>query len=157
GLDGDDAPNGNDSNTLTLNVSAPPSSCMLHVVKTASVQQARPGDRVIYTIRVTNTGTQPYVAPNLATFSDVLDGVTDDAAYQSDADANSVDPNGPSGTVRYDQPTNTLSWSGPLAPGAGVIITYSVIVHDPADGNLDMPNTVVSTNPSNCPQGSTDP
>ena len=115
-------------------------------VKTASESTANPGDKVIYTVAVINTGQVAYTASSPATFSDDLTGDLKDANYNNDAKASA-------GSVSYAAPA--LSWSGPLAVGQTVNVTYTVTVKDPDTGPHVLKNTV--TNPTNCKQGSTDP
>jgi uncharacterized repeat protein (TIGR01451 family)/fimbrial isopeptide formation D2 family protein len=117
------------------------------VVKTADRMNVVPGQRVTYTIKITNTGKVDYTADAPASFTDNLSDVLDDATYNSDAD------NG----ATYAAPT--LSWSGALAVGATVTITYSATVNDPDTGDQKMNNTVVTPPGSgaNCPPRSTDP
>ena len=101
-----------------------------------------PGATVTYTITVANTGQTPYTG---ATVTDSLAGVLDDATYNNDAAATA-------GTVSYASPD--LTWTGDLALGATVTITYSVTVHNPDTGDKLMVNTVTSTDPgSTCPPG----
>ncbi|MGJ6962645.1 putative Ig domain-containing protein [Streptosporangium sp. G11] len=103
-------------------------------------------ETVRYTITVVNTGETPYT---VATFADSLAGVLDDAAYNGDAVATA-------GAVTYTEPT--LTWTGDLAVGAAVTITYSVDVAYPGSGNRILTNTAVSSVPgSTCPTGGTDP
>ncbi|MGJ4846607.1 Ig-like domain-containing protein [Leifsonia sp. Le1] len=113
------------------------------VTKTADKTEVVPGDTVTYTITVKNTGTADYTAANPASFSDDLSAVLDDASYNNDA----------TGGATYAAPT--LSWSGALAAGATVTVTYSLTVNDPASGDKQMDNTVVT--PPNiggdCPTG----
>ena len=72
----------------------------------------------------------------------------DDATYNANAVATS-------GTVGYAAPT--LSWTGDLAAGAAVTITYSVTVANPVTGNKVLANTVTSTTlGTNCAAGSID-
>ena len=80
------------------------------VVKTTPNLVATPGQKVTYTITVTNTGQVAYPDPTVnpavpaASFTDDLTGDLTDATYNKDATA-------ASGTVTYAAPT--LSWSGP--------------------------------------------
>nr|WP_243869459.1 hypothetical protein [Amycolatopsis granulosa] len=109
------------------------------VTKTASAAKAGTGEKVTYTVTVTNTGRTGYTAANPATFTDDLSGVLDDATYNGDA------TNG----ATVDR--NTLSWSGPLAVGQSVTVTYSVTVNAPSTGDHHLRNAV--TGGGNCPPG----
>jgi uncharacterized repeat protein (TIGR01451 family) len=118
----------------------------LAILKTASSAAAVPGGTVGYTVTVTNTGETPYPA---ATVTDTLAGLLDDASYNGDVAATA-------GSVSYAAPD--LTWSGALAVGATVRITYTVTVHDPVTGERVLTNAVTSTTSgSNCPPGGTDP
>ncbi|MFJ2738110.1 DUF6923 family protein [Streptomyces sp. NPDC087440] len=105
----------------------------------------KPGDRVTYTVTVTNTGKAPY---ENARFEDDLTGVLDDAKYNGDAAATT-------GTPTYAAPK--LSWSGDVPAGATVTVTYSVTVNKPASGDGKLANGVVGPEDSNCAAGSSDP
>ncbi|MFE1320009.1 DUF6923 family protein [Kitasatospora phosalacinea] len=114
--------------------STPVTARAFTVAKTASTATARPGDRVTYTVTVTNTGTTDFTAEAPAAFTDDLSAVLDDAAYDGDA------TNGATVTG------TTLNWSGPLAAGAHTAVSYSVTVNDPGPGtgtgDLTLLNTV---------------
>lgn len=141
-----DAPNGNTTGKASFVVKADPSQCGIAFAKTSPVQNAGPGDKVAYAITVKNTGTQPYRAAN---FTDDLTDVLKDAVYNGDHAATA-------GTASYAAPT--LAWTGPLAAGATVTVTYSVTVKNPDAGDHSMVNRIVSNTPgTNCPAGSTDP
>ncbi|WP_062306527.1 CshA/CshB family fibrillar adhesin-related protein [Demequina subtropica] len=110
---------------------------------------ALPGDTVEYTITVTNTGEVDYNDENgLASITDDLSDVLDDAVYNNDEAASS-------GTPSYADPV--LSWTGALAIGESADITYSVTVNDPVSGDGLLSNTVVGPEESNCADGSGDP
>lgn len=105
----------------------------LTITKTANTPAAVPGGTVGYTITVHNTGQTPYTGISVV---DPLGGVIDEAAYNNDGAASS-------GTVSYTAPT--LTWTGDVAVGATVTITYSVTVANPATGGKLLSNTVSST------------
>ncbi|MEV4495768.1 putative Ig domain-containing protein [Micromonospora arborensis] len=128
--------------TATVQVLLP----ALSINKHANVGTTTPGGTVGYTITVTNSGQTDYTG---ATLSDSLAAVLDDATFNNDAVATG-------GVVSYAAPT--LTWTGDLAVGGSAVITYSVAVHNPSDGDRSMTNAVTSTTPgSNCPAGGTDP
>jgi uncharacterized repeat protein (TIGR01451 family) len=145
-----------DTNTITAPNPAPspspsssPSSSpspALTITKTADIRRAAPDDTVHYTITVTDTGPTAYAG---ATLTDSLSGVLGDAAYNDDATATA-------GAVSFTSPD--LTWTGDLATGATVTVTYSVTVNHSITGNLNLANTVSSDTPgSNCPPGNSDP
>ncbi len=127
-------------------VTVPVLTPALTITKTASTPTAVPGQTVTYTLTVTNTGQTPYTG---AAVTDPLAGVLDDAAYDGDAAATA-------GTVSYAAPN--LTWTGDLAPGDSVTITYTATVNSPDTGDHILASTVTSAAAgSNCPAGSTDP
>ncbi|WP_406633326.1 internalin [Amycolatopsis sp. WGS_07] len=115
----------------------------LHVKKTATPSDPRPGDTVTYTVLVANDGKAAYRG---ATVTDDLTGVLDDATYHNDARATT-------GTIAYAAPK--LTWTGDVEAGATVTITYTVTVHDPPRGDKKLANAV--TGGDNCPPGGHDP
>ncbi|MGW7531392.1 DUF7927 domain-containing protein [Amycolatopsis sp. NPDC054798] len=115
----------------------------LHVKKTATPSDPRPGDTVTYNVLVANDGKTAYRG---ATVTDDLTGVLDDANYNNDAHATS-------GTTAYAAPK--LTWNGDVAAGATVTITYTVTVQDPPRGDKKLANAV--TGGGNCPPGGHDP
>ncbi|MFF2350456.1 hypothetical protein ACFVVL_11795, partial [Kitasatospora sp. NPDC058115] len=146
-----DAP-GQTTGTVTFNVAPSAEQCMLHLTKTADPATARPGDPVTYTIKVTNTGTQDYVAADPASLSDSITKVLGDSSF----DPASLQAS--AGTATYDQAGKVIGWSGPLAAGATATITYTVKVNDPDLGGHLMTNRVVTPpgTASNCAAASTD-
>ncbi|MGK9221337.1 CshA/CshB family fibrillar adhesin-related protein [Microbacterium sp. SA156] len=86
----------------------------------------RPGDTVTYTVRARNTGATAYTDAYPAVVFDDLSGVLDDAAYNDDARADRE------GDLAYAEPL--LSWTGPLAAGDAVEITYTTTVKAGGDG-----------------------
>jgi uncharacterized repeat protein (TIGR01451 family) len=119
----------------------------LTVTKAADQTPVVPGDTVTYTIRMTNDGAVAFTADSPADATDDLSQVLDDAVYRNDATATA-------GTVSYAEPV--LHWSGALAIGASVTITYSVTVNRPDDADHRLANRVVAPH-SNCRAASTDP
>jgi len=118
----------------------------LTITKTANTAAATPGSTVGYTITVTDTGQTPYTG---ATVTDSLGGVLGDAAFNHDAAATA-------GTASFASPV--LTWTGDLAPGDTVTITYTVTVDNPDTGGGAMSNAVVSPVPgSTCPAGPAGP
>ena len=115
--------------TVTLDVQS------FTVAKVASVTSAVAGDKVTYTVTVTNTGKAAYTAGKPASFTDSLTGVLDDAAYDNDGSTG----------VTYAAPT--ISWSGALAVGATQTVTYSVTVDSPDAGDHLLKNSVSPTGP----------
>ncbi len=112
----------------------------LTVTKSVSATTTTPGSSVNYTISVQNTGQTAYSA---ATVTDSLTGVLDDASYDTGAAATA-------GTLTYSSPI--LTWTGPLAVGASVTVTYSVTVFNPDPGDKSLVDSAVSSNVgSTCP------
>lgn len=89
-----------------------------------------PGDAVAYTITVTNTGTVDSAEFSAVDdLSDVLDNATlDEGSIQ-------IVPAG-LGAATYDPAAETLTWTGALAAGETVAVTYAVVVDDDAAGQL---------------------
>ncbi|OIV39468.1 hypothetical protein BIV57_01140 [Mangrovactinospora gilvigrisea] len=117
----------------------------LKITKTASTAHPKPGEKVTYTVTVTNVGTAAYPG---ATFTDDLSRVLDDAHYDQDATATA-------GTVSYRQPK--LTWTGNLAAGQQATVTYTVTVDNPDNGDGHLDNAVTGSGGSNCAPGSHDP
>lgn len=111
------------------------------VLKDTPATSVVAGDIVPFTITLTNTGQTAYTAAEPASFTDDLSDVLDDAAYNADADNGAV----------YSAPT--LSWSGPLAIGETITISYSITINDPVTGDQRLKNTVVTPDGSggSCP------
>ncbi len=103
------------------------------VTKTSNATaSSKPGDTVTYTVTLTNTGTGAFTAGNPARLVDDLTGVLDDGTYQGDAAA-TVD-GGAVGAPTYAAPR--ISWSGPLAAGKSVVVTYTVVLQGGGDGHV---------------------
>ena len=106
-----------------------------------------PGATVGYTITITDTGQTPYTG---AIVTDSFAGLTDDAAYDSNATATA-------GTLSYDSRPH-LTWTGNLAAGDTATITYTVTVNNPDTGDKLIINTVTSAaTGSTCPPATTRP
>ncbi|MFD0573298.1 hypothetical protein ACFQ0T_33825 [Kitasatospora gansuensis] len=108
------------------------------VSKTADASSAEPGQRVTYTLKVTNPNGSTYPG---ATVTDDLTNVLDDATWGNDATTTS-------GTVTYAAPV--LSWTGDVPAGRTVTITYSVTADNPDIGDHRLDNTIVGPAGSNC-------
>lgn len=117
----------------------------LEILKTSDAgDQVDPGDTVGYSIVVTNTGGYAYTTDDPAMFTDDMTDVLDDATYADDVAATA-------GSATFAVPT--LTWSGPLEPGATVAVTYSVTVagaSDGADGDASLVNRVTGPRESSC-------
>jgi uncharacterized repeat protein (TIGR01451 family) len=101
----------------------PASSCVTEtpvasyrVVKAVNRQSGTVGDRVTFTITVTNTGAADFTDEHPASFTDDLSSALALGTYNGDA----------SGGAVYQAPV--LSWEGPLAVGETAMVTYSVTV-----------------------------
>ncbi len=91
------------------------------------------GDVVEYTVTVSNTGDGDFTAEMPAGVSDDMSDVLDDAAYNGDVVAIASDGS------EIPEPVvdgASLTWSGPLAAGERVTITYSVTVTNSGDHDL---------------------
>ncbi|MFI6643911.1 isopeptide-forming domain-containing fimbrial protein [Streptomyces sp. NPDC050504] len=119
----------------------------LEIKKKADKSEVKPGDRITYTVTVKNTGGGAYEG---AAFTDGLDGVLDDATWDDVVTTTS-------GTTSYDGNAKTLTWSGDVAKGATVTVTYRVTVGSPPAGDKILRNAVTGPDSSSCPPDSTDP
>ena len=128
--------------TATVDVSG------LTIVNTASTPVTTPGGVVGYTITATNSGQATLTGATLAAnFVPALD----DGTYNGDATATT-------GAVTLASAGSTLTWTGNLAVGATVTISFSVTVNNPDTGDKTLTNTVASATPgSTCPSGSANP
>ncbi|MFJ2768163.1 LPXTG cell wall anchor domain-containing protein [Streptomyces sp. NPDC087300] len=125
----------------------------LVIKKTSSKSDAKPGDKITYTVTAENVGGATIKD---ATVTDDLTGVVDDATYGDDA----VSKTGGTDTATqptYDTATKKLSWTGDIAAGKKVTITYTVTVGKPPKGDKKLTNAVVGPDDSSCPPGSTEP
>ncbi|MEV5571161.1 hypothetical protein AB0L06_14020 [Spirillospora sp. NPDC052269] len=114
----------------------------LTITKWADRNYVRPGQRVVYRVRVENTGDGTLTD---ASFRDDLRGVLRRVRLVGE-------PTATRGSVSFQRPT--LEWSGTLRPGQSAVIEYTVVVL--RRGKL--PNRVVSFVPrTNCRPHSRDP
>ncbi|MBW1638654.1 DUF11 domain-containing protein [Microbacterium resistens] len=90
------------------------------------------GDTIAYTLTVSQVGEGAFTGASL---TDDLSDVLDDATWNGDLTASA-------GTAGFDPATATLAWSGDLAVGQVVTITYSVTVT--AAGDTHLHNVVTS-------------
>jgi uncharacterized repeat protein (TIGR01451 family)/fimbrial isopeptide formation D2 family protein len=119
----------------------------LDITKQVNRTSVSLGDTVAYTVTVRNVGTVDFTATNPATAIDDLSDVLDDATWVGNATASA-------GNVSFSSPN--LTWTGPLAVGAAVTLTYSVKVNATATGSGALYNTIGTSgqSASNCPVGS---
>ncbi|MFJ2369219.1 DUF6923 family protein [Microbacterium sp. NPDC087665] len=139
--------NEEDPNPANNEDSAESCALALSVTKTSdATPDSRPGDVVTYTVTATNTGAGDYTTDNPAVVFDDLSGVLDDAGYNADVAASAP------GTLGYQSPL--ISWSGALAVGASVEITYSVTLQPGGDGEVSnvtwIPEDPGVTTPPTC-------
>jgi uncharacterized repeat protein (TIGR01451 family)/fimbrial isopeptide formation D2 family protein len=118
------------------------------VTKTADTDDVVPGDEITYTLIVRNTGQLAYTDADPAALRDDLSEVLDDATFDGTVNADG-------GQATYSEPR--ITWSGPLAVGETVTITYTVTVNDPATGDERLGNAVVTSNGGDCPEGTDNP
>jgi uncharacterized repeat protein (TIGR01451 family) len=104
----------------------------LTIAKSADATEVVAGETLHYTIVATNTGEADYLA---AILQDALADVVDDATYNADASATS-------GVVAFTD--DALTWTGTVARGATVAITYSVTVPTSASSDAILANAVTS-------------
>jgi uncharacterized repeat protein (TIGR01451 family) len=125
-------------------VSLPVLTPALTISQAANTRTAVPGQVIGFTVTITNTGQTPYTG---TTATDSLAEMFDDATYNGDAAATV-------GTVSYTSPN--VTWTGNLAVGATVTITFSVTVNNPDTGDKQVIVTVSSpATGSTCPPGTT--
>ncbi|MFT4158107.1 MAG: CshA/CshB family fibrillar adhesin-related protein [Microbacterium sp.] len=106
---------------------------------------SRVGDTVTYTVTATNIGETDFTTGYPAVIVDDLTDVLDDATYNGDAAANRT------GTLTGPNP---LAWTGALAAGDTVTLTYSVTLKAGGDGTVHnvawVPETPDSRTPPAC-------
>ena len=103
-----------------------------------------PGAVVGYTVSIADTGQTSYSG---ITVADDLSGLLPDAAYDGDAVATA-------GLLSYAGPV--LTWTGSLAPGGTVTVTFTVTVRQPGYGDKQLVTVATSgAAGSSCPPGTT--
>ena len=131
--------------TATVDVAA------LSITATADVATTSPGSDVQYT--VTADQHRPGLLLGHQHHPSTTPASSEDATYNGDLAATS-------GTLTVDSATGTATWTGDLAPGATVTITYSVTVIPPDADHNDKTLTLTVDSAAlgnNCPAGGTDP
>jgi hypothetical protein len=115
-----------------------PAACSYTVAKTVDNHSPHVGDKVTYSVTVTNTGSSalPYWGMTDPIFVDDLSGVLDDASYDNDASNGAV----------FDSNAKTLSWTGAVPGYSSQTITYSVTVKAGGDGSVHNSVTVPASN-----------
>ncbi|MDF1488898.1 DUF7927 domain-containing protein [Tessaracoccus caeni] len=105
--------------------------------QTTATADSRPGDTVSYTVSLENTGAGAYTLFTPAHVVDDLSDVLDEANWVGVTAKLAGAPGGPEvGTTTFDPATKMLRWSGPLAAGATVEITYTVTIGKVTNGEL---------------------
>ena len=104
---------------------------ILEITKTSTADaDTRQGDTVTYTVTAENVGNNDYTAADPARVVDDLTDVLDDAVFNDDAAAEV----GGTGVADPDYLEPRLTWTGPLASGETVTITYTVTLGAGGDG-----------------------
>ncbi|MFT3876372.1 MAG: SpaA isopeptide-forming pilin-related protein [Propioniciclava sp.] len=99
--------------------------------QTTAASVIRPRDTASYTITATNNGSAAYTAGHPARLLDDLSDVVDDATF--DGAAHATIDGVPVAAPTWDAASKRLAWSGPLAIGKSVVITYQVRVNRVSD------------------------
>ncbi|MEK8104127.1 hypothetical protein NKG94_01505 [Micromonospora sp. M12] len=127
--------------TVTVTVLVPG----LILTNTASTANTTPSSTVGYTVTITNTGQTAYTGISATTS---LAGLLGRATYNNDATTTA-------GVLSYNSPN--LTWTGDLAVGATVTVTFSVTVTAATTGEQVLTSVVSSSAVgNNCAPGSVD-
>ncbi|GLU49732.1 hypothetical protein [Nocardiopsis ansamitocini] len=140
---GSNCSSGADTQECAATTTVTPPQPLLQITKTATSETVQAGRTLGYTITVVNDSGAAATGQQI---TDDLAEVLDDAVYNGDAKASS-------GTVGGT--ARTLSWTGDIAHGQSVTLTYSVTARSRATGDGVLSNTVVADR-SNCVRGSRD-
>ncbi|WP_325483452.1 hypothetical protein, partial [Microbacterium sp.] len=145
------------SPTTTLSAQGTDSDQLLRLTvaksSDAAVAGVRAGDVVTYSVALTNSGTADYTVGNPARLVDDLSGVLDDATFVGGSAEASVD--GGASTAVADPAGGLLSWSGALAAGSVLTLTYQVTVGAGAVGDVLTNTAYAASAPSSCVSGLT--
>ena len=118
----------------------------LAISTTADVATTTPGSRVGFTVTIENTGQTPYSGLTVTT---ALSGLLDDAGFDGRIVASA-------GVASYTAPD--VTWTGDLATGSSVTLTFAVSVHDPDTGDKSLSAGVSAEAPgSTCPAAGPSP
>lgn len=98
-----------------------------------ATSESRVGDTITYDVTATNNGEFPYTAENPAVVTDDLASVLDDATYNDDATAVASEQ-GAVDAPSYVDPL--IGWTGPLAVGESVTLSYTVTLTGGGDGSV---------------------
>lgn len=128
----------------------------LHFEKSVSKDVAYPGETIVYTIAVRNTGAAAFTSDEPAMFDDSLTRILDDV---TDVTEDSLALDASAGAAEYRDDVRSVHWEGPLGVGESATITYEVTIANPNRGDNRLANRVVSPPgiPSNCAADSVDP
>lgn len=105
----------------------------LAFTKSSDRTEASGGDRITYTVTVTNIGESDYTEDEPARVVDTMTDVLDDAVYNGDAVA---------ALGSFEFVGTTLMWTGPLAAGESVELSYSVTTNPQVTGDGRVNNIV---------------
>ncbi|GGZ94895.1 hypothetical protein GCM10010329_15560 [Streptomyces spiroverticillatus] len=122
----------------------------LKVKKVVDRTTAESDDIVKYTVEVENPGAGRASVTVTDDLSKVLDAADFDGTPSATVDG------APAGTATFDAAGQKLTWTGPLARGKKLLLTYQVKVKNPASGDKLLDNKI-GVPDSNCADGSTDP
>jgi hypothetical protein len=112
------------------------------VSMSASASTVRPGQKVTYTVSVTNTGGLDFLGLRPAAITVDLTGLLDDATYDDDAD----------GGTLFNSPV--ITWRVALAIGAARSFTFSMTMKPAGTGDGSLVGQLRTSPGGNCPPGS---
>ncbi|CAM5371067.1 hypothetical protein GCM10010329_15550 [Streptomyces spiroverticillatus] len=119
----------------------------LKAKKTVGRSTAEGGDTVTYTVEVENPG----IARDEVEVVDEMTAVLD-AADVTGSPRATVNGNATTSVAAFDAANKRLTWKGPLAAGAKLVLTYDVKVKNPLAGDKLLDNAV-RVDDSNCESG----